>query len=104
MIPEKSFAPKRLLLLASIFVFCFIKVNAQNASAAGKAVFTAKCASCHIMGRDFTGPNLQGVLDRWGNKDDIKKWILNWKKTVAAGKEEAVKVASFSQTEMQIFE
>jgi len=100
MIPDKYFTPKRLFLLVSFFVFSVSKINAQP----GKAVFTAKCASCHIMGKDFTGPNLQGVLDRWGNKDDIKQWILNYKTSLAAGKEEANKIINFSTTQMQIFE
>ena len=100
MISEKSFAPKRLLVLASFFVFSFIKIYAQD----GKTVFIAKCASCHIMGKDFIGPNLQGVLDRWGGDiKAIKTWILNWKDAVAAGYPEAVQVQSFSGTEMQVF-
>src|SRR4249919_875685 len=101
MIPDKYFTPTRLLLLVTFFVFSFSKINAQD----GKAVFLAKCASCHIMGKDFTGPNLQGVLDRWGgNKDDIKAWILNYNNPVKAGKEEALKVVNFSTSQMQIFE
>ncbi|HEV8272523.1 MAG TPA: c-type cytochrome [Chitinophagaceae bacterium] len=100
MIPDKYFTPTRLFLLVTFFVFSFSKINAQD----GKAVFTAKCASCHIMGKDFTGPNLHGVLDRWGgDTKEIKTWILNWKDAVAAGYAEAEKVQSFSATEMQIF-
>jgi hypothetical protein len=57
------------------------------------------------MGKDATGPNLHGVLDRWGgNKDDIKSWILNYNNPLKAGKEEAQKVINFSNTSMQIFE
>jgi len=100
MIPDKYFTPTRLLLLVTFFVFSFSKINAQD----GKAIFTAKCASCHIMGKDFTGPNLQGVLDRWGNKEDIKAWILNFNNPLKAGKEEAQKVINFSTSSMQIFE
>ena len=94
MIPDKYFTPTRLLLLVTFFVFSFSKINAQD----GKAIFTAKCASCHIMGKDFTGPNLQGVLDRWGgNKEDIKEWILNYNKSIAAGKGQAKIVVNFPQ-------
>jgi hypothetical protein len=56
------------------------------------------------MGKDFTGPNLHGVLDRWGNTDDIKQWILNYNKSIAAGKDRAKIVVNFSPTPMQIFE
>jgi mono/diheme cytochrome c family protein len=104
MIPYKYFTTTRLLLLVTFFAFSFSKINAQDVNAAGKAVFTAKCASCHIMGKDFTGPNLHGVLDRWGgDTKGIHTWILNWKEAVSAGFEEAQKVKDFSPTEMQIF-
>ena len=101
MIPYKYFTPTRILLLVTFFVFSFSKIDAQD----GKAIFIAKCASCHTMGKDATGPNLHGVLDRWGgNKDDIKAWILNYNNPLKAGKEEAQKVINFSNTSMQIFE
>ena len=101
MIPDKYFTPKGLLLLVTFFVFSFSKINAQD----GKAIFTAKCASCHIMGKDFTGPNLQGVLDRWGgNKEDIKAWILNYNIPLKAGHPQANSVINFSTSQMQIFE
>src|SRR6186997_1480869 len=91
MIPEKSFAPKRLLLLASFFVFSFINIDAQD----GKALFVAKCASCHIMGGNSTGPDLQGVVERWGGDEGhVKQWILNYDKLVKSGDAKAVEVAS----------
>ena len=43
----------------------------------GGVIFYQKCASCHIMGIDFSGPNLQGVLSRWPSKQVLKEWILN---------------------------
>jgi len=101
MIPEKSFAPKRLLLLASVFVFSFININAQD----GKVLFQAKCGGCHIMGQDFTGPNLEGVVGRWGsNIDQLKVWITNYQKAVAAGYPRAVEAMGLKPTDMQIFE
>ena len=56
--------------------------NMQNAGQLfprGKQLFTAKCASCHIIGRDFTGPSLCGVEDRgpWGERENIYKWVRN---------------------------
>jgi len=71
----------------------------------GGRVFYSKCASCHIMGKDFTGPNLQGVVERWGgNTDAIKTWILNYNKAIKAGYPRALEVLSFSPSQMQIFE
>jgi cytochrome c2 len=101
MIPDKYFTPTRLLLLVTFFVFSFSKINAQD----GKAIFTAKCASCHIMGKDFTGPNLQGVLDRWGgNVDHIKTWVLNYSNAIKAGYPRAIEVEPLFSGKMQIFE
>lgn len=99
MIPDKYFTSKRLLLLVSFFVFSFSKIDAQD----GKAIFTAKCASCHIMGKDFTGPNLQGVVSRWESIDNLKMWILDWEKAVKVS-EHAQNMVNFnSSSNMQKF-
>ena len=102
MIPCKPVIQKltRLLLFFGVFI-AINKVSAQD----GKAVFQSKCASCHVMGKDLTGPNLVGVLDRWdGNTDHIKEWILNWSKAVKAGYKEAIAVQNFSNSAMTQFE
>lgn len=105
MIPGKSFNPKQLLLLITLFVFSFININAQDANAAGKAVFIAKCASCHIMGGTSTGPDLQKVLDRWGGDvPKVKAWIVNYDKLVKTGDAKAIEVANSTPNVMQIFE
>ncbi|HEV7781136.1 MAG TPA: c-type cytochrome [Chitinophagaceae bacterium] len=92
---------KLTLFVFSLFVFSiFNTVSAQD----GKAIFNARCASCHAMGKDLTGPNLQKVLDRWDNKDQVHVWIKNWRKAVAAGYPEAVKIQSFAPTDMTPFD
>jgi cytochrome c2 len=64
----------------------------------------SKCAACHILGKDATGPNLIGVEERWGgNLDQIHAWIKNWSKAVAAGYPRAMEVSKLSG-EMLIFE
>jgi mono/diheme cytochrome c family protein len=100
MIPEKSFAPKRLLLLASVLLFSFIKISAQD----GKMIFQNKCGSCHIMGQDATGPNLQGVLARWGgDMKAIHVWVLNWENAVKAGYPRAIEAQNLKPTSMLPF-
>jgi cytochrome c551/c552 len=90
----------RLLLFFGVFI-AINKVSAQD----GKAIFQSKCASCHVMGRDMTGPNLQGVIDRWGgNTDQIHVWIHNWAKAVQAGYPRALEVEKFSSSSMTQFE
>ncbi len=105
MIPDRYFSAKHLLLLVTLFVFSFINIQAQDANAlAGKAIFTNKCASCHIMGKDATGPNLQGIRSRWENEENLRLWIVNWQKAVAAGSARANAVKDLYPGVMQIFE
>ncbi len=101
MIPDKYFTPTRLFLLVTFFVFSFSKIDAQD----GKAVFLAKCASCHTMGKDATGPDLQKILSRWdGDENRVKQWILNYDKLVKSGDIKAGEVAASRTAVMQIFE
>lgn len=101
MIPDKPAAPKLFLFLFSFLILSFINVSAQD----GQAIFRSKCAQCHIMGKDATGPNLVGVIDRWdGHVDQIHVWIKSWSNAVKAGYPRAKEVVSFSQSEMTQFE
>jgi cytochrome c551/c552 len=71
----------------------------------GKLIFQSKCASCHVIGKDLTGPNLQGVIARWGgNMNQIRVWVHNYAKAVAAGYPRAKKVLNFSGSAMTQFE
>jgi mono/diheme cytochrome c family protein len=100
MIPARYFNPKHLLFYTTLFLFSFLNINAQD----GKAVFLAKCGSCHTMGKDATGPNLQGVLAKWGGDSAaVKLWILDWEKAVAAGHQRAQEVVNFSSAAMLKF-
>ena len=69
----------------------------------GGRIFFSKCGGCHIMGKDFTGPNLQGVLSRWPSKQVLKEWILNWQKASKKYPYVANK-GNWSPTAMQVFE
>jgi cytochrome c2 len=91
---------KLTLLLFFSVVFSISQVSAQD----GQAIFRAKCASCHIMGTDGTGPNLQGVIGRWGgDMKALQTWVHNWKDAVAQGVPRATEVISFNSSDMQIF-
>lgn len=87
-----------LLLFAGVIVFISINIivtSSQDESASneilvdqlqqiptpsrGKELFIAKCASCHIIGKDFTGPSLCDFETRgpWGERQNVYKWIRN---------------------------
>ena len=66
------------LSLLSLFFFCFsaVKISAQD----GKALFISKCASCHQVFNDATGPKLGGVINQAPYNGDMSKmyhWIRN---------------------------
>ena len=61
---------RRISLLAFIFFgFSAIKISAQD----GKALFISKCASCHNVFKDVTGPKLGGVINQAPYNGDITK-------------------------------
>ncbi|MEI9943890.1 MAG: c-type cytochrome [Chitinophagaceae bacterium] len=101
MIPGKPAAQRLILFILSFVVFSTIKVSAQD----GAAIFKSKCASCHVLGKDMTGPNLQGVVERWGGDvEKLHEWIKNNAKLTASGYPRAVEVSKFSSTQMTMFE
>lgn len=70
----------------------------------GKSLFETKCNTCHIMGKDGTGPNLVGVKSRWESEEEnLYEWILNSPKVIAEGNSERAKaVKDYSPTVMPI--
>jgi cytochrome c551/c552 len=101
MIPCKPIGRQLTLFLLSFFIFSAINnVNAQD----GKALFMSKCASCHKMGADMTGPDLQGVEAKWGgDRAALRQWVHNWKDAVAAGNANAVAAQGLKPSDMQVF-
>ena len=76
MIPCKP-TGQRLILLFTFFIFSTILTRAQD----GKALFMAKCASCHnaTMAKDGIGPALGDLETRhkWADHNEILKWAHN---------------------------
>jgi cytochrome c2 len=68
---------KLTLLVLSIFIFSIANtVLAQN----GQLLFSSKCANCHHLEKESTGPPLGRVLDRDPYNGDVKKihkWVRN---------------------------
>jgi hypothetical protein len=76
MIPCKLTCQRLIILFLSLFVFSIANISAQD----GKVLFMSKCASCHQLDKDMTGPKLRGVLDRDPYNGDISKihhWVRN---------------------------
>jgi len=64
-------------VLSLLFLLCFFySANAQDV-AAGKTLFSGKCASCHGVHKQITGPALAGVEERIPDKKKLHAWIRN---------------------------
>lgn len=77
-----------------------------DAQAQGEGLFKSKCATCHQIHKDGTGPKLFGVRDKWtseGAKEgSIIKWVNNWQ-AAAASDPYAETVSKVKPTAMNAF-
>jgi len=51
----------------------------SDSGAKGKTLFMSRCASCHALFKDMTGPGLVGFTERepWTNRQNVYDWIRN---------------------------
>lgn len=52
----------------------------------GKKLFYSKCASCHMVNKDLTGPALKGVEERWPDKKKLYAFIRNSEEVIRSDK------------------
>lgn len=96
---------KKLAYILFFLGILFYNFNSSIAVAQdGEALFNAKCNTCHIMGKESTGPNLAGVKSRWeGEEEYLYEWVQNSPKVIAEGKSNrANEVKDYSATVMPI--
>ncbi|HMP94363.1 MAG TPA: cytochrome c, partial [Phnomibacter sp.] len=48
-----------------------------DTQAHGKKLFYSKCASCHMVNKELSGPALRGVRSRWPNEQKLYAFIRN---------------------------
>lgn len=80
----------RILLFALLLTTTFSAV-ANPPVEEGKAIFSARCASCHNMTKDLTGPALSGIHER-RSLDWIVSFVKSSQSLVKAGDKDAVAV------------
>jgi len=69
------------------------QISADGDAKAGEALFKSKCAACHKLYANATGPALFDVVNRYDEDFEwLGKWIRNSQKLVKAGDARAVKV------------
>jgi mono/diheme cytochrome c family protein len=96
---------KILQKLQSVLIFVAFFSIAQMAQAQdGKALFNAKCASCHAIDKQLVGPALKGVEDRWDDRKMIYEWIRNSAALIKKGYPRAVAVYNeYNKVQMAAF-
>ena len=68
----------RLFFGSALVVFLSFWANTANAQD-GKAIFNQKCATCHSIFKDLTGPALGGLEERgpWSDRKKLHAWVHN---------------------------
>lgn len=84
----------RMFVLMGLMASISLNANAAASADAGKALFTANCASCHAknMKTALTGPALAGVEGRWSNQADLYAWIRNSQAMIKKGHPRSVEL------------
>lgn len=91
----------------SAFVFAafsFLILSGAQAQdlAAGKTLFKDKCASCHNLATNSTGPALTPKMNEL-DEAFLIPWIKNNLALIASGNKQAIEASKFSPTEMKTF-
>ncbi|HRN57242.1 MAG TPA: c-type cytochrome, partial [Agriterribacter sp.] len=75
---HRSTVVTKLIFGSTLFFSLFFLVTVTNAQD-GKAIFNAKCAACHNVFKNSTGPALGGMEDRgpWSDRKKLYAWIHN---------------------------
>lgn len=80
---------RNLFILFSFFVLISCSSSPENKNTSlpvvpispalelGKQLFYGKCASCHMVNKELTGPALKGAEDRWPDKQKMYAFIRN---------------------------
>ena len=81
-----SVISKNLVMLFVFVASFFSTLQAQDGDPkAGKALFNAKCAACHKLDKDMTGPMLRNVEARLVEEEGLdREWIYSWVRNSSA--------------------
>jgi mono/diheme cytochrome c family protein len=96
---------KILQKLQSVLIFvAFFSIGQLAQAQDGKALFNAKCASCHAIDKQLVGPALKGVEDRWDDKKMLYEWVRNSAAVIKKGYPRAVAVYNeYNKVQMTAF-
>lgn len=87
-----------------ITVLALIVTSSVSMAQTGEQLFKSKCNTCHLVDKNSTGPNLQGVKQKWADASEAEflyEWVQNPGKLYASGKSTmAAAIKEFSKTDM----
>ena len=92
---------KAVFLLAALS-FLIVNVSKAQDVAEGRTLFKSKCASCHALDHDGTGPALTPKMKEL-DEPFLIAWIRNNVELRASGNKQAIEAAKFSPAEMTTF-
>jgi len=92
---------KSALIFASMS-FLIVSVSQAQDLVEGKTLFKGKCASCHALDHDATGPALTPKMNEL-EESFLIPWIQNNVALRASGNAQAIEAAKFSASEMTAF-
>lgn len=75
----------KFFILSWLLCFAIFDMSIVLYAQDGKVLFRSKCASCHAIDKDLTGPALKGMEERAGSKELLFAWIRDNKKVLASG-------------------
>src|SRR5690606_15306589 len=92
---------KATFLLAALS-FLTVTVSKAQDVVEGRTLFKSKCASCHALDHDGTGPALAPKVKEL-EESFLIPWIKNNQALIASGNKQAIEAAKFSPSEMTAF-
>lgn len=87
-------------IITTVLISTTFVLNAQD----GEKLFKSKCATCHALDRESTGPMLQGAKAKWeaaGELEYLYEWVQNSTELINSGKSSmAISIKDFNPTAM----
>ncbi len=103
---------KNILFAALLFLCSCGNNNADTTTATpggndagidGEQLFQVNCAQCHLPGKNFVGPALAGVEQRWNNNQLLYDFVRNSAEVIKRDKYAAELYAKWNESAMLPF-
>ncbi|GAB1462541.1 c-type cytochrome [Pedobacter sp.] len=93
---------RKATFILAVLSFLTVTVSKAQDVVEGRTLFKSKCASCHALDHDGTGPALTPKVNEL-EEAYLIPWIKNNQALIASGNKQAIEAAKFSPSEMTAF-